>query len=134
MKPVIPVAVIIVLVIGIMIGLIAYSYAQIHISFDSLSFAGFDLNLSGISILKAGVNLLTGNILGTILSVITGIKLNLIFALSNHGLFPVFIPDLSYDLSINGIKVGQGNSNLDLTINQVTHRTCQFYKILHLAV
>lgn len=108
---------IVVVIIVIIIGLIAYSYTQIQISLDDISFAGFVWNLSGISILKAGINLLTGNLLGTILSVITGIKLNLIFGLANHGIFPVYIPDLTYDLSVNDIKLGQGHSNVDLTIN-----------------
>ncbi len=103
-------------IIVIVIALIAYSYTQIQISLDDISFEGFVWNLSGLSILKAGINLLTGNLLGTILSVITGIKLNLIFGLSNHGIFPVYIPDLTYDLSINDIKLGQGHSNVDLTI------------------
>ena len=117
MKTGITIAIIVVAIVAIIVGLIAYSYTQIQISLSDMSFAGFVWDLSGISILKAGADLITGNLLGTILSVITGIKLNLIFALSNHGIFPVYIPDLAYDLSINDIKVGQGHSNVDLTIN-----------------
>lgn len=82
-----------------------------------MSFVGFEWNLSGTSILKSVFSALTGNLISAVLSVITGIKLNLIFALANHGIFPVYIPDLKYDLSVNGIKIGQGNSNVDLTIN-----------------
>ena len=44
------------------------------------------------------------------------IKLNLAFALTNHGFFPVYIPDLSYDLFVNNVNVGNGTSKIDLTI------------------
>src|SRR5574337_1991884 len=117
MKPAATIGIIIGVIVAIVIGLVAYSYTQIQISLDKMSFVGFDWNLSGFSILKGGFDILRGNLLGTILSVITGIKLNLIFGLSNHGIFPVYIPDLTYDLSVNDVKVGQGNSNVDLTIN-----------------
>lgn len=117
MKSVTAIAIIVGIIIAIIVGLIAYSYTQIQISLDGMSFEGFVWNLSGISLLKAGISLLTGNLLGTILSVITGIKLSLIFGLANHGIFPVYIPDLSYDLFINDVKIGQGHSNVDLTIN-----------------
>lgn len=117
MKPAIVISAVIVVIIAIVLGLVAYSYTQIHISLDNMSFAGFDWNLSGTSILKSLFNALTGNLISAALSIITGIKLNLIFALSNNGIFPVYIPDISYDLSINQIKIGQGNSNVDLTIN-----------------
>lgn len=117
MKPAIVIVAVIIAIIAIVLGLVAYSYTQINISLDDMSFVGFDWNLSGTSILKSLFNALTGNLISAALSIITGIKLNLVFALSNHGIFPVYIPDLSYDLSVNGIKVGQGNSNVDLTIN-----------------
>lgn len=117
MKPAIIIIVVIIVIIAIAIGLVAYSYTQIHLSLDGMSFGGFDWNFSGTSILKSLVSLSTGHLISAALSVITGIKLNLVFALSNHGIFPVYIPDLSYDLLINEIKVGQGNSNVDLTIN-----------------
>jgi LEA14-like dessication related protein len=104
--------------IVIVVGLIAYSYTQIQISLDDISFAGIDWAEASLSTLvKLGLNVLTGNWLGAALSLVQGIKLNLIFGLTNHGFFPVYIPDLTYDLSINGVDVGQGKSNVDLTIN-----------------
>ena len=47
---------------------------------------------------------------------IQGINLNLEFGLSNNGLLPVYIPDFSYELLINEIPVGNGNSEIDITI------------------
>jgi len=37
--------------------------------------------------------------------------------LTNNGFLPVYIPDLTYDILINGIIVGGGNTTLDITIN-----------------
>lgn len=111
-------AIIAVAIVGIILGLIAYSYTQIQISFDSMSFEGIDwASASPMTLVKLAFNALTGDVVGFILSLITGIKLNLIFALSNHGIFPVYIPDLSYNLSVNGVNVGQGQSTVDMTIN-----------------
>src|SRR3989442_2542798 len=118
MKPAATVGIIIGVIIVIVIGLIAYSYTQIQISLSDISFGGFDwAPVSAITILKLGFNILTGNIIGTVLSLITGVNLNLIFGLSNHGIFPVYVPDLSYNLSVNGVSVGQGQSTVDMTIN-----------------
>ncbi|MDE1872926.1 MAG: LEA type 2 family protein [Thaumarchaeota archaeon] len=118
MKPIATIGIIIAAIIVIVVGLIAYSYTQIQISLDSLSFGGFDWAPASLTTLaKLVFNTLTGNLIGTVLSLITGVKLNLIFALSNHGIFPVYIPDLSYNLSVNGVNVGQGQSSADMTIN-----------------
>ena len=118
MKPAITIVAIILAIIVIVIALIAYSYTQIQVSLDDISFAGIDWVQASLSTLfKLGLNVLTGNWLGAALSLVQGIKLNLIFGLTNHGFFPVYIPDLSYDLSVNGINVGHGTSNVDATIN-----------------
>lgn len=116
MKTVIVISIITVAVIGIY--LIAYSYSQIQLRLDDISIANIEWSPSSIStLLKLAVGTITGNILGTLLSLIVGVKLNLVFVLSNHGIFPVYIPNLSYDLSINDIQVGKGNSNVGITIN-----------------
>ncbi len=118
MKRAITIAVIVVTMIGIVISLIAYSYTQIQIHLDNVSFGGFDwATASLMTLAKLAFNALTGNLIGTVLSLITGVKLNLIFSLSNHGILPVYIPDLSYNLSVNGVNVGQGQSTVDMTIN-----------------
>lgn len=107
-----------VLIIAIIAGLVYYSYTQIHVSlndvnFDSIEWASF----SWSTMLKLGLNVLTGNWLGAAFDLINGINLNLIFGLSNNGFLPVYIPDLSYDLLINGVSVGRGYSDVDITIN-----------------
>jgi len=104
--------------IGISISLVAYSYTQIQVNLNEISFAGLDwAHISGNLLLKLAYYGLNGNVLSIVSSLITGIKVNLVFVLSNHGIFPVYIPDLSYDLSINGVKLGQGKSNVDIIIN-----------------
>lgn len=45
---------------------------------------------------------MTGNWLSAAFNLIEGINLNLIFGFSNSGILPVYISDLSYDLSVNG--------------------------------
>ena len=105
-------------IIAVVIGLVAYSYTQIQISLQDISFGGFDWAPTSLGTLaKLAFNALTGNLIGIVLSLITGVKLNLLFALSNHGIFPVYIPDISYNLSLNGINVGQGKSSVNMAIN-----------------
>ena len=45
----------------------------------------------------------------------------------NGGLLPVYIPDLSYDLKVNDINVGNGFSKVDMTINP--EQTKQIYSL-----
>ena len=118
MKPATTIVVIAGIIIAIIVGLVAYSYTQIQVNLFDISFAEIDWAQTSLStILKLGLDVLTGNWLGAALSLVQDIKLNLLFGLTNHGLFPVYIPDLSYDLSINGVNVGHGNSKVDVTIN-----------------
>ena len=118
MKPAIIIVMVIVAIIAIALGLVAYSYTNIQADLNEISFTGLDwAPISENLLLKLAYNALTGNILGLVSSLITGVKVNLIFTLSNHGVFPVYIPDLSYDLSINDVKLGHGQSNVDTTIN-----------------
>ena len=111
-------AAIIVVIILIGGGLFVYSYTQIHVSLNDVTFHSIDwTTFSWSTLLSLGLNALTGNWLGAAFDLIDGINLNLIFGLTNNGILPVYIPDLSYDLSINGVPVGSGNSAIDLTIN-----------------
>ncbi|MEX2059891.1 MAG: LEA type 2 family protein, partial [Nitrosopumilaceae archaeon] len=117
-KPIVAAISVIIGIIVIVLGLVAYSYTQIHVSLNDVSFHSIDwASFSWSTLLKLGLNLLTGNWLGAAFDLIDGINLNLIFGLSNYGVLPVYIPDLSYDLSINGIPVGSGYSTIDTTIN-----------------
>ena len=111
-------AAIIVVIILIGGGLFVYSYTQIHVSLNDVKFHSIDwTSFSWSTLLSLGLNALTGNWLGAAFDLIDGINLNLIFGLTNNGIFPVYIPDLSYDLSINGVSVGSGYKSVNLTIN-----------------
>ena len=105
-------------IIGILFGLFAYSYTQIHVSLSEISSVGIELeNLSWSVLITMGFDVLSGNWIAAALEVISGINLELVFGLSNTGLLPVYIPEISYDLSINGIPIGTGYSEIDTTIN-----------------
>ena len=70
-------ATIICIVIGIMviaIGLVAYSYTQIQINLEDISFAGIDWAPQSLSsVLKLATKVLTGNFIDAALSLIIGI-------------------------------------------------------------
>lgn len=105
-------------VIGIFLGLLAYSYTQIHVSLNDVSFHSIEWSsFSWTTMLKLGLNVLTGNWLGAAFDLIQGINLDLTFGLHNGGILPVYIPDLSYDLYVNDVSMGQGYSQLDLVVN-----------------
>ena len=98
-------------------GLIAYSYTQLNVSLNEVTLHSIDLeSLSLSNLLKLGLNAFSGNWIDSAFDLIQGINFNLIFGLSNNGLFPVYIPDLSYELLINDIPIGIGNSKIDTTI------------------
>jgi len=110
-------AVIVFVIIGLVIGLFYYSYTQIQISLNDVTFHSIEwTSFSWSTLLSLGLNALTGNWLGAAFDLIDGVNLNLIFGLSNYGILPVYIPDLSYDLLVNGVNVGNGYTRLDATI------------------
>lgn len=99
-------------------GLFAYSYSKLDISLNNVNLHSIDLEqLSWFSLLKLGLNTLPDNWFEEAFELIQGINLNLIFELGNNGLLPVYIPNISYDLSINNIPIGSGNSKINITIN-----------------
>ena len=107
-----------IITIVIISGLVAYSYTQIHITLNEVTLHSIDFEPFSLSTLfNLGLDVLAGNWLDAAFDLIQGVNLNLIFGLSNFGVLPVYIPDLSYDLSINGIPVGKGQSTIDMTIN-----------------
>jgi LEA14-like dessication related protein len=117
-KTIIIVVAISISIIAILFGLIAYSYTQIHVSLSEVSSVDIELeNLSWANLIKLGFDVLSGNWIAAALDVIAGINLELVFELSNNGLLPVYIPELSYDLSINDIPIGTGYSEINTTIN-----------------
>lgn len=110
--------IVIVAIIAIFLGLLAYSYTQIHVSLNDVSFHSIEwAPFSWSTLLKLGLNVLSGNWLGAAFDLVQGINLNLIFGLSNRGILPVHIPDLSYDLFVNRVPMGSGYSTIDVTIN-----------------
>jgi LEA14-like dessication related protein len=88
------------------------------VTFSDVSSVEIELEeLSWSNLIKLGLDVLSGNWMDAALDVIAGINLGLIFELSNNGLLPVYIPELSYDLSINDIPVGAGSSEINITLN-----------------
>lgn len=105
-------------IIGIVFGLIAYSYSQIEVSFNDISSVSVELEtLTFGTLIKLGLDALSGNWMEAALEIISGINLGLVFGLSNNGLLPIYIPEITYDLSINEIPIGQGQSEINATIN-----------------
>jgi len=106
-----------VIIVGVFGGLLFYSYSQVHVNLNNVSFHSIDwVDFTFGTILNLGLNVLSGNWLMAAFDLIDGINLNLFFELSNYGLLPVYIPDLSYDLSVNNVRVGTGNVPINLTI------------------
>jgi len=106
---------IMIIIVGI---LFAYSYTHLNVSLNNVEFQSIDWEeLSWSTLLKAGLSTLSGDWFGAAINLIQGINLNLILGVTNNGFLPVYIPDLTYDILINGIVVGGGNANLDITIN-----------------
>ena len=109
--------VILITIIAIIGGLFAYSYTQLSLSLNDAEIHSIDFEELSLSVfLNLGLNVLSGNWFDAALGLIHGINLNLEFGLSNNGLLPVYIPDFSYELLINEIPIGNGNSKIDITI------------------
>lgn len=109
---------IIFLAITTIIVLFVYSYTQIAVSLNGVEFQSIDWEpIDKEVLLKIGLNVLSGNWFDTAFGLIQGINLNLIFSLSNNGFLPVYIPDLHYDVLVNDISIGSGNSKINATIN-----------------
>ena len=108
-----------IVIIGIiLVGLFAYSYSPLSISLNNVNLESIDLvEVSWSTLLNLGLNTLSGNWLEAAFDLIQGINLNLVFGLSNDGLVLVYIPDISYELLINEVLIGNGNSKINATIN-----------------
>lgn len=106
-----------VLIFAVIGVLIYYSYTQIHVNLNDVSYHSIEWETFSWSVLlNLGLNVLSGNWLSTAFDLIQGISFDLTFGLYNEGLLPVYIPDLSYDLLINNVHVGKGYSKVDTTI------------------
>jgi len=101
-------------ILSLVAAFMAYSYSQIQVRLNDIDYAGINwAPISGSTL----VNALTGNYLGAGLSLIDGVKLNLLFEGRNNGVIPIEVPDVSYDLFINGVNVGKGQSYVNTIIN-----------------
>ena len=106
------------MIVGVFFSLVAYSYTQITVNLEGVTLDSIDwASISVSTLIKIGLDVLRGDWIDSALALIEGINLNFIFQFSNNGILPVHIPDLSYDLSINDVYVGQGNSTINSTIN-----------------
>ena len=113
---IIAITVLAVVVLGV--AALAYSYTQISVSLEDIKFDSIDwMDLTFSNLLDLGGKLLTGDILGSALKLVDGVNLNLVFELGNGGLLPVYIPDVTYDLMINGVPVGEGTGTISTTID-----------------
>lgn len=99
-------------------GILFYSYSQLNISSVDLSSVEIHLeNLSLFDLVNLSLEVLSGNWESVILEVISEIDLGIVFELTNDGFFPVYVPDIYYDLFVSDILVGRGYSHVDTTIN-----------------
>jgi hypothetical protein len=97
------------LIVSIVGGLLYYSYTQINVELNTVSFHSIDwANMTVSTLMNLGLNAITGDWFGAAINLVDGINLNLFFGLTNNGFLPVYIPDLSYDLLVNDVNIGQG--------------------------
>ena len=109
---------IILILMAVFYGIVFYSYSQVNVSLVDLSFVEIHLeNLSLFDLVNLSLDVLSGNWESIILEVISEIDLGFIFELTNNGFFPVYVPDVYYDLSINEILIGHGYSTVNTIIN-----------------
>lgn len=104
-------------IIVTIVGFSVYSYSQIEVSLKDVS--SIEINLAPLSfsdLIKLGLDALSGDWISVALELISEINLGLAFQLSNNGVFPVYVPNLSYDLLIDGNFVGHGYSNVDTLV------------------
>lgn len=105
------------LIVSIVGGLLYYSYTQINVELNTVSFHSIDwTNMTVSTLMNLGLNVITGDWFGAAINLVDGINLNLFFGLTNNGFLPIYIPDLSYDLLVNGVNMGQGYTTVDATI------------------
>jgi LEA14-like dessication related protein len=112
------VAIAVIVVSLLVAGLIGYSYTQISGQITNVSLSGITFaQLSAGTLVKLAANILTGNLLGIALNLVSSIDLNVQLALKNNGPLPVSIPSETHDLTVNGIDVGTGSANIEETLS-----------------
>ena len=105
-------------IIVIILGLFTYSYTQLGVNLNDVKFQSIGWEpISWETLLKIGLNTLSGNWFNAAFGLIQGVNLNLVIGLSNEGLLPVYIPDLSYDVLINNVPIGNGVNKINIMVN-----------------
>lgn len=118
MGKLVAIGIVILAIFLIVIGLFAYSYTQFSVNLNDVRFHNIDwAPLSWDKLLNLGLSTLTGEWFGAAFELIEDVNLNLLFGISNNGVLPLYVPDLSYDILINGNLIGKGNSDVNLVIN-----------------
>ena len=118
MGKLVAIGIVLLVIFLIIVGLFVYSYTQLSVNLNDVKFHSIDwAPLTWDKLLNLGLSTLTGEWFGAAFELIEGINLNLFFGIANNGLLPVYIPDLSYDVLINGISIGKGTADVDLVIN-----------------
>jgi hypothetical protein len=118
-------------IISAFIALFAYSYSQVHLQLQNISFENIDwAPASGGTAVSFVGNVITGNSLGAALALVDGININLNFAASNAGFLPVEIPTVSYDLLINDVNIGRGQNDLSTVIGPGEVKTLPVLQVI----
>lgn len=116
----------------IVVGLFVYSYTQLSVNLHDVQFHSINwASLSWHKLLDLGLSTLSGNWFDAAFELVEGVNLNLLFGISNNGILPVYIPDLSYDVLINGILIGKGFSDVDLAINPGQTKMITSFQNIH---
>ena len=100
------------------LGIVLYSYSQVNISLVDVSFVEISLeDLSLFDLVNLSLDILSGNWDLVVLEVVSEIDVGINLELTNNGFFPIYVPDVYYDLSVNEILVGDGYSKVNTMIN-----------------
>ncbi len=94
-------------------GIIGYSYTQITVSVQSVEFAGVTFREPNTQTL---VSLAAGNPVGVVLSLLDKINIQVNLEIENAGLVPLAIPSTEFDIDVNGVRAGSGQSS-DQSLN-----------------
>ena len=96
----------------------AYSYTQLSGQIMNVSYSGLVWAQPSPSVLVQLVaDGLTGDWIGVALTLVTGINLDAQLSIKNGGIVPVSIPMESHDITINGIDLGPGSTNVSEVVN-----------------